>query len=353
MSTVSRVRGEIVQNEDHLASLSAQNTRLGADSEATIAEIEALGGRRGQATIEFESITESVTALSARIADVRFSLEEKRSLELECKRHLDGLRSELATAMGKKASLEALLKDHGYSTESVKRLLKANSMEGGLAPAGVLADFLEVDDQYEGVIDEFFRDELNYIVVKSWNAADEGMRLLKGDADGRATFLVHPSDSQAKFSFAVDESAQRAPARESIVPLTNCIRVLNGFGKSLEVILPKLRDGYITPDSGIARELALENPNAFFLSPSGETFHNVTVTGGKQRTEGPLSLKRELREINRTLAALEDAFRHEELRVQTLGREVAELTALLERLQDERREAEKNAHSSGVALKQT
>ena len=41
--------------------------------------------------------------------------------------------------MGKRASLEALLKDHGYSSESVKRLLKANSLEGGLAPAGILA----------------------------------------------------------------------------------------------------------------------------------------------------------------------------------------------------------------------
>jgi len=150
----------------------------------------------------------------------------------------------------------------------------------------------------------------------------------------------------------VDENAQRPRVRDSVVPLTSCIRVLNGFGKSLEVILPKLRDGYITPDASVALELALENPDAFFLSPSGETFHNVTVTGGKQRTEGPLSLKRELRDIDRTVQALEDALRREELRVHTLGREVSELAALLERLQDERREAEKNAHSSGVALQQ-
>ncbi|PYY16182.1 MAG: chromosome segregation protein SMC [Acidobacteria bacterium] len=352
MSAVGRVRSEILQAEDHLSSLAAQRERIGSETEATTVEAESLGGRRGQVTMEFESITDTVNALSNRISEVRAALEEKRALELECKRHVDGLRGELATAMGKKASIDALLRDHGYSTESVKRLLKANVLEGGLAPAGVLADFLEVDDQYEGVIDDFFRDELNYIVVKSWNAAEEGMRLLKGDADGRATFLVHPNDSQAKFSFAVDENAQRAPASESIVPLTRCIRVLNGFGKSLEVILPKLRDGYITPDSAVARELALENPDAFFLSPSGETFHNVTVTGGKQRTEGPLSLKRELRDISRTVQALEGALRNEELRVQMLAREVAELAALLERLQDERHEAEKDAHSSGVALKQ-
>src|SRR5262245_32175695 len=121
-------------------------------------------------------------------------------------------------------------------------------MQGGLAPVCVLADFLEVEPQYEGVVEDFLRDELNYIVVKSWDAADEGLRLLRNDVDGRATFLVHPEDAQAKFSFAVDESARQAPQNQSIVSLKHSIRVLNGFGRSLEVILPKLRDGYIVPD---------------------------------------------------------------------------------------------------------
>ena len=67
--------------------------------------------------------------------------------------------------------------------------------------------------RYEGVVEDFLRDELNYIVVKSWDAADEGLRLLRTDVDGRATFLVHPEDSQAKFSFAVDENAHHGAAR--------------------------------------------------------------------------------------------------------------------------------------------
>ena len=63
------------------------------------------------------------------------------------------------------------------------------------------------------------------------------------------------------------------------------------------------------PMRGLGRELALENPDAFFLSQSGECFHNVTVTGGKQRAEGPLSMKRELREVLRLLEELERALR--------------------------------------------
>jgi chromosome segregation protein len=225
-------------------------------------------------------------------------------------------------------------------------------MQGGLAPVGVLADFLEVEPRYERVVEDFLRDELNYVVVKSWDAADEGLRMLRTDVDGRATFLVHPEDSQAKFSFVLDEAAHSAPPAVQILPLKNTIRVLDGFGKSLEVILPKLRDGYIVPEANVARGLALENPNAFFLSQAGECFHNVTVTGGKQRAEGPLSMKRELREVLRQVEDLERAVTAEEMKVLTLGREIKELSSLLERLESEKREAEHQAMTSGHMLQQ-
>src|SRR5204863_2723070 len=248
-------------------------------------------------------------------------------------------------------SIEAVTTEHGYSTESVRRLYQSESIQSGLAPVGVLADFLEVETRYEAVVEDFLRDELNYIVVKSWDAADEGLRLLRSDVDGRATFLVHPEDSQAKFSFVVAEGAP-APPNNSILPLKGMIRVLDGFGKSLEVILPKLRDGYIVPDPAFARDLALENPDAFFLSKTGECFHNVTVTGGKQRAEGPLSMKRELRDVMRLVTELEQALRHEETRALQLGHEIKDLTSLLERLEGEKRESEKQAMTSGHALRQ-
>src|SRR5208282_4251330 len=139
---------------------------------------------------------------------------------------------------------------------------------------------------------------------------------------------------------------------DTVLPLKNSIRVLNGFGKSLEVILPKLGNGYIVPDPAVARELALSSPDAFFLSQTGECFHNVTVTGGKQRSEGPLSMKRELRDVLRLLEELERALREKEMLTLTLGREIKEHTSLLDRLEDEKREAEKQAMTSGHLLQQ-
>jgi len=351
VAAASNLRNQLAQAAERLAALDRESQRLHAEMDTANAQFETFGGQRGQQVLEFETVSQRVVGLTQEISEERLLLDSKRHAEAEGKARLDGLRAEYATAIGKKGSLEAVIAEHGYSTESVRRLFQSGAMQGGLAPAGVLADFLEVEPRYEAVVEDFLRDELNYIVVKSWDAADEGLRLLRSDVDGRATFLVHPEDSQAKFSFVVDDAARQNPPG-SIVPLKNAIRVLDGFGRSLEVILPKLRDGYLVPDPGFAKSLALENPDAFFLSHSGECFHNVTVTGGKQRSEGPLSMKRELRDVLRVLGELEQALRNEEMKVLTLGREIKNHASLLDRLEHEKREAENQAMSSGHVLKQ-
>ena len=348
----SNLRNQLTQSEERLAGLDREEQRLRAEMANAESQSEAFGGQRGQLALEFEAVSQRLSSLAGEIANLRQTLESKRQEESETKRHLDSLRSEYATALGKKGSLEAVIAEHGYSTESVRRLFQCGALQGGRAPAGVLADFLEVDPRYEGVVEDFLRDELNYVVVKSWDAADEGLRLLRSDVNGRATFLVHPEDSQAKFSFVADESTHYAPLNDTVLPLKKSIRVLNGFGTSLEVILPKLGNGYIVPDPAVARELALSSPDAFFLSQTGECFHNVTVTGGKQRSEGPLSMKRELRDVLRLLEELERALSEKELLGLRLGREIKEQSSLLDRLDVEQRESEKQAMTSGHLLQQ-
>jgi chromosome segregation protein len=352
VGVASHLRNQLTQSQERLAGLGREEQRLRAEIATASSQSESFGGQRGQLALEFETVSQRAQALTAEIVSLRETLDTKRSAENENKKYLDSIRSEYATALGKRGSLEAVIAEHGYSTESVRRLFQSGAMQGGNTPAGVLADFLEVEPRYERVVEDFLRDELNFVVVKSWDAADEGLRLLRSDVDGRATFLVHPEDSQAKFSFVADESHHYSPLNDTVIPLKNSIRVLNGFGKSLEVILPKLGNGYIVPDPAVARELALSSPDAFFLSQTGECFHNVTVTGGKQRSEGPLSMKRELRDVLRLLEELERALREKEILALTLGREIKETASLLDRLEEEKREAEKQAMTSGHLLQQ-
>ena len=56
----------------------------------------------------------------------------------------------------------------------------------------MLADYVEVDAQYEKSAEEFLHEELEYVVVESWQQAERGLDFMRAELDGRATFLVHP-----------------------------------------------------------------------------------------------------------------------------------------------------------------
>jgi chromosome segregation protein len=299
----------------------------------------------------FGNVVERLKALEAEIAELQRKIDAARAAESATKRQGDHLRAQQATLKGRHSSLVGLIQEHSYSTETVKNIFKANSKNAGstgLSPMGTLADFLEVDGQYEGVVDEFLRDELNYIVVESWDAADAGVRLLATDVAGRATFLIHGVNA----GNSKPGTGSRWAKPEGVVALKDCVRVLNGFGTTLQEMLPKLRDGFIAPDAATARRLAADYPRGFFLSPTGEAFHNATVTGGHVRAQGPLALKRELGEVQRKLDATEAELAQAELQASGLEREARELTASLDGKTQERRDAERESANSGAALRQ-
>jgi chromosome segregation protein len=358
MQRIGQTRNEEAQAAAALAGLEREAERLVSESDIARQELETLGLQRGQVALSFESVTERLKRLEAEIAELRLQIEAARAEESQSKRRGDQLRGEVATLNGRRNSLEALIKEHSYSTDTVRNIFKTDTYKqntNGMAAVGTLADFLEVDGKYESVVDEFLRDELNYIVVKSWDAADAGMHLLQTDVSGRATFLVHPNDAQANFAFTegMQSAAQtNIEGIEGVVPLKECVRVLDGFGKSLEVILPKLREGFVAPDSYTARSLALSNPHAFFLSPSGETFHNVTVTGGRARSQGPLALKRELTDVQQKVEKAEQELAQTDLHTAELQHQIAALTTTLDAKTHERRDAERESANSGAALRQ-
>jgi chromosome segregation protein len=128
--------------------------------------------------------------------------------------------------------------------------------------------------------------------------------------------------------------------------------VLNGFGRSLESILPKLKDGYLVEDSNEAQRLAALYAHAYFLTSGGECFHNATVTGGKPASEGPLALKRELREAEGKLGKLETGLAQAEMEAAALTRTIEQLASQLEVSSSARRQAETEAANQGAALKQ-
>jgi chromosome segregation protein len=348
LTLAGNARNSTAQAEESLAALEREAERLNAEMNQARNEQESLGVQSGQARLKFESAAEILKRLEVEIAELRETLQARRSEEGSVRARANQLRSEQAGVAGRRDSLQSLIRDHSYSTETVRKLLRPGALQNGSTPVGTLADFIEVSGEHEGVVDEFLRDELNYVVVKSWHAAEEGVRVLKTSVDGRATFLIHPEhgghESNGNGNHRIEATG--------VTPLREQVRLLNGFGHSLETILPKLRDGYLVETAQLAQTMANEHAHAYFLTPEGECFHNATVTGGKPASAGPLVLKRELRETEIRLAALDHDLGQAEVEAATLTRQIEELTGRLEARSEERRQAEREAADQGAALKQ-
>ncbi len=75
----------------------------------------------------------------------RHSLDGKRSEESAVQGHLDGLRAEYATAIGSEVARGGDCRTLDIRPSRCAALFQSGVMQGGLAPAGVLADFLEVE----------------------------------------------------------------------------------------------------------------------------------------------------------------------------------------------------------------
>ena len=347
LTLAGNARNNTSQSEESLAALEREAERLETEMGQARVELETLNAQSGESRQRFESATETLKRLEGEIASLREALQIRHTEENALHARANQLRGELATLSGRRNALQSLIRDHGYSSDTVRRLLKPGALAEGMAPVGTLADFLEVSGAYEAVVDEFLREELNYVVVKSWVAAEEGVKLLKSGADGRATFLIHPVEQAGLF-----EESDDTISAPGLIPLKDSIRVLNGFGRSLESILPKLKHSYVIEDLIEARRLAAQYPYAYFLTPGGECFHNATMTGGKPASEGPLALKRELREAEGRLAKLETELTKAEAEAVALTKTIGEMDAQLEAYSEERRQAERDTADQGAALKQ-
>jgi chromosome segregation protein len=347
LTQAGNARNYIAQGEESLAALEREAQRLETEMGQARIELENLGAQSGQSRQRFDSATGTLQRLEGEIVSLRESLQTRRAEENALHASANQLRTEQVTMAGRRNSLEALIRNHGYSTDTIRQLLKPGALGQGAAPVGTLADFLEVSGEHEAVVDEFLREELNYVVVEGWPAAEQGVKLLKSGVDGRATFLIHPVEQSPLF-----EEPPDLISGLGLTPLRDSIRVSNGFGRTLEFILPKLKNGYLVKDTAEAKGLAAQYAYAYFLTPGGECFHNSTVTGGKPASEGPLALKRELRETECRLAVLDKSLAQAETDAAALTEAIEEMTAQLDARTEERRLAERDAADQGAALKQ-
>jgi chromosome segregation protein len=224
----------------------------------------------------------------------------------------------------------------------VKRLF-ASFDEGktaGLKPLGVLADYVEVDPQYEKPAEEFLHEELEYVVVESWGEAERGLDFIRAEMDGRATFLVHP-ESNGNTGRHLPEPPI-GPETGIAARLSESLRLTNGFKDRAADLLPRLSLCFLAEDRAAAQRLAVAYPHLYFLLTDGVCYHGHTVSGGKKTGAGPLAMKREARELAAELDGRQEKLDAQVERLDGLHQEIVALEAELERLRSLQQAREKD-----------
>jgi chromosome segregation protein len=322
---LTQVQEVQAQAEQLLAHHSGALERLEQSEQALLQESLDYRESSQAADLAWQAATERARVLDRSVAEAQLRIAEGRRDRMEMSSRSDTLRDALAGARARRHALGQLLSDRSYTTETVQKLFSSSS-EGtteNFRAVGLLADYAEVEPQYETAVEQFLRDELEYVVVETFDHARAGIALLRDEFGGRATFFV---DSLRTLNLSTQEAAVPFSLEAGVSRLDRLVEFRVPLGPAAKQFLPRLRSAFLVEAPDAAERLARENLSYSFLTPDGTCYQGRAVTGGRSTEAGPLVMKRELR----TLEAEESR----------LEKSLAELQSTIERMESEREQAE-------------
>jgi chromosome segregation protein len=352
----AREQAESVQAEETAARYTAAEEQRGAELRAIETEYAALTEKVAAAEETFQQAETQARELGKAVHDSQSRLGELRVNQNEAAQQLEGIRESLSAERARRASIEQILSDRAYTADAVQKLFavklseEADSSGSGFRAAGLLADYAEVQERYEGAIEQFLREELEYIVVESFDRARAGIALLRNEMGGRATFFVDSLHNVDASAFEADGSL---PLPTGVVArLDRLVEFREPIGLAAKNYLTKLRTAYLVESSAIAEQLANENPHSYYLTLDGSCYHGRIVSGGRAGEAGPLALKRELRQHETEAARLEEICQEQQEACARLAEEIRDAESSMTSAISQHVEAEKSLVGATHMLEQ-
>jgi len=350
-----RLHGEQQKAEEALVHQGAAMQKLETTESALLEMSLQVRDSADKAAGEWETANGQLTALRQQVAALQTRIAGLREERDATAKQAEALRDSLSGARAKHATLTQVLNDRSYTADAVQKLFAANERGGGhdFHAVGVLADYAEVEEQHEAAIEQYLRDELEYVVVQTYDHARAGVSLLREEVGGRATFFV---DSLRSLNLRLDEYEPIVNFRTEdgvVSRLDKLVEFRDPLGPAAKQFLPRLKAAYLTDGPIAAEKLARDNPQYAFVTPDGTCFQGRMVTGGRPDEAGPLVMKRELRALDAEVAQLE--FETERIRAtqDALASDLREAEQTLEEMTTKRNSAERDVLSAKHRHEQT
>jgi chromosome segregation protein len=316
----ARINNEIAGREEMTRRLDAESARL--EREAGEARRAALQTEEllAQLGAERASHETAMNALKSRLA------ETERNLEVLKDEHAGAVRA-AAAAKSREEALRNRLNTMGelavrraYSTEAAQRFFE-HVRKLDWSGIGILADFVDVEPEYEAIVEDFLRFELQYVVVEDLRQARESLSVVREVTKGRLEcFVLDGNGSEPEPPATIDGA----------VPLISVLRLNDRVRRFAGAI----RDAYLVDSLEEAWDLSRRHPKLRFVARTGEVACGPVIGWGEHEAHGPLALRREIRELDRSIdrAVRETASREADAaRLGDLASEAAALSIQLRR----------------------
>ncbi len=370
-STASVLKGDLEQRREALEGVNGRR----ADEERSIEGLRKqqfeIVGREAQITNELSGREEMLRRLDSQLARVKAEADGARTLAAGCREKLQSAELEQSS---RRAAIDRLVEEkaraerdheaakleHGkavetasqarsredgirhrletirelslqraYGSESVQQFFN-NVRNEAWAPLGIAADFIEVEPDYEAAVEDLLHAELQYVVVEHLLHAEKALSLVRSTAGGRLDFLV--------IGFDLGNRPDELRI-EGAIPVADVVR-LDARLERFEICIANT---YVVDDLKRAWDLSEAYPGKRFVARSGEVVRDHLISWGERSSHGPLSLKREMRELDRRVEIARNESKEASDRVEQLVRRVEETDRLRQDLSVRLQEAEKQA----------
>ena len=342
-----RLHGEQKQAEEALVHQTEALRKLEASEHDLLETSMRARDDAESAAFAHESATAQLNALKQNAAHLQVKSVGFREQRDALSKEAEALRDSAAGVRARHSTLTQILNDRSYTADAVQKLFAANERGGGqdFRAVGVLADYAEVEEQHEAAIEQYLRDELEYVVVETYDHARAGVSMLRDEVGGRATFFVD-SLRNLRLSSEYEPIVNFRPEDGVISRLDKLVGFRDPLGAAAKQFLPRLRSAYLTDSAAAAEKLAKENSQYAFVTPDGTCYQGRMVTGGRPDEIGPLGMKRELRALDAQLLQLERQMGEKQAALELIGVELRSTEQALAETHERQRQAEREAISA-------
>ncbi|MEJ2696603.1 MAG: chromosome segregation protein SMC [Candidatus Sulfobium sp.] len=291
---LSGMRNDLSRQQSLVESLERRETTSVKESEET-----------GESLGEIEAAMSSVESEILANSNELLLLEEKKAvLVSELSSGKEGLEELFRSLSDAREDLAS----HSSRLESLKEIV-LDRPAGDLIPAegllGTLSDVIEVEAEYEKAVEGVLSEKAELLILRSQEYIRDAIEALKRAEAGKTSFI--------SLSPAPAEAAAACPSG-AVGPALDFVRVREGYSRIAENVLGRV---FIVRDIDAAFAMTGMNGDTVLVTLEGEVMEPsgaVVVGGGK----GIFRRKREIRELEETIASERDAIEAMKGRVQEM-----------------------------------